>query len=158
MNKLRFVRIVGFGIIGILLGFSLLIVDDIYFQPWHEISTLPNQTIELYPGSTVKVFSPESWAVHPEYRSTKPCDYSSPEFSLFNNHPKIIQDCIQVTYLYGAEYLIDFTYILDSNGSVWKWSSDPDSQERDRKGTYFIVSGFIIGVAIAILLNRRTRH
>ena len=91
------------------------------------------------------------------YRSTKPCDYSSAKFSLFSNHPKNIQDCIQVTHAYGPEYSIDFTYNLDTNGKVWEWSSVSGLQGRNRKSMYFIVSGFIIGIAIAILLNRRTR-
>ena len=148
---IRFLRISGFGILGTLLGLCLWIIQDMYFQTWQELSTSPSQTIELYPGGTVEIFSPESWASHPEYRITKPCDTSSREFSSFSNHPKNILDCIQVTYVYGPEYLIESTYVLDSNGKIWKWPADSA-----RYGWFFMISGLIIGCGFALLLNRRT--
>jgi hypothetical protein len=142
---MRSVRIIVFGIIGILLGIGLFNLDDYgYFGRWQKLPDSPERILGL--------FSSENWQNDPGVKYTKPCDYSSPEFSFLNNHPKNTTDCVQVFIQY-AEGAHRYSYAIDQGGDIWEW----DHLAINELSELILLTtlGCVIGIIIAVLVNRR---
>jgi hypothetical protein len=50
----------------------------------------------------------------------KPCNLTSPEFSLFASPPTSVADCLQ-TIIPAADGAAYVTYTLEPDGTLWKW-------------------------------------
>ena len=141
---MQVIRIILFSIIGLFLGivFSNVTTSG-YFERW-KISHLPQDYI-------VTRFAE---AQNTPLIVTKPCDYSEPEFSIFTNSPKNIEDCLQIKILYPEGEGRD-TFVRDSNGNIWEWSylSYFGLNELVCYPSY----GLLIGLVIAIATKELTK-
>ena len=140
---MRLAKILAIGLIGLILGLAWSrSISSGYFQAWEKLPPPPLPIIEFVAvgeGSIIaktandSVLRCSSWlhecwaqadlskSSFDHTRVTKPCDFSSPEFSSFKSHPKNTIDCIQGVTQYAEGVGMD-TYILDSDGNVWEWS------------------------------------
>jgi hypothetical protein len=138
------IKIILFSIIGLFLGivFSNVITSG-YFERW-KVSHLPQDYI-------VTRFVE---AQNTNLIVTKPCDYSEPEFFIFTNSPKNIEDCLQIKMLYpegeGRE-----TFVRDSNGNIWEWSHVSHFQLNEL--VCYPFSGLLIGLVIAVATKELTK-
>jgi hypothetical protein len=136
-------KILLFGFAGMILGlfwsWSLLTG---YFKAWEKLSPPPSTIVELVTvgdaGLYVKTIDNsilrcsnwrnECWVKDKisensrETRITKPCNFSSPEFSPIKRHPENISDCIQGVTQY-VEGNIAQTFVLDNVGNIWEWNN-----------------------------------
>jgi hypothetical protein len=141
---MRSVRIFVFGIIGLLLGIGLFnLVDYGYFERWKK---LPDSSYH-----SLNLFISENWQNNDGTKFTKPCNYSSPEFFFLSNYPRDIADCVQihVQYAEGAHF---YSYVLEQDGYIWEWNHLAINELSEM--TIFSLSGSLIGIGIAIWVNR----
>ena len=141
----RFIWIAVCTIIGASLAASVFVMRTRgYFEQWHELAVAPLGAIELLSDETgaiyvktstdetyrldwcegdecwVKGEVPQDAAKVQPVEVTKPCNFSSPEFSLFTNAPRGIIDCIQ-TLEPQPDGFVRYAYVLDKDGTVWHW-------------------------------------
>jgi hypothetical protein len=88
---------------------------------------------------------------------TKPCDFSSPEFTFLANPPINSVSCIQATTYYAPDGFDQNAYVLDRSNDVWEWSHivGPNS--------YFtmfalIGVGLLVGLIVGIVSLRHRQE
>jgi hypothetical protein len=140
---MRFIRILVFGIMGLMIGLGVEnVLSSGYSEKWHELPPPPSAISELLvvfngtlfvrtvDGSLLQCSNirNECWTqgqIPENYRDwvriTMPCDFSSSEFSFLTNPPKNIGACIQGVEQFG-EGTGRETYLLDKAGNVWEWN------------------------------------
>ena len=145
---MKIVKIIAFGAIGLFLGLGLSsIIESGYFQPWKKLSAPPpNMSAYFSVGEEQNSPTP--------VKITKPCDFSSPEFSLLSNSPKNIVDCIQRSEVYPDGYG-RFASVLDSDGNVWEWAHVVTASDSLSSMICLPSLGLLIGVVIALLAKRQ---
>ncbi len=147
---MRLITIIAFGIIGIFLGIGLFHLDDSgYFQHW--------QRLLAAPANISDIFSPESPQYdYPHVQYTKPCNYSSPEFSILANPPKNIVDCIQESEMY-ADGGTRSAQVIDRSENIWEWSHFTYAYDEQTKMILLPVFGCAIGIVIALFITKQQK-
>jgi hypothetical protein len=131
--------------VGLFIGLGLAVLSqDGYLQRWEKLNK-PSQDI-------LRNFSaPDIQATDHRYQYTKPCDYSSVEFSQFSDPPKNIVECVQVKQQYAETARLE-TYVRDNSGGIWQWFYYADPANNWLYLLCPSTLGFIVGIIIAILL------
>ena len=128
------------GLFLFLIGYLIVFVFD-FFAPWYKVSTTPDYIFSAKGGTRL---SEESWI-------SKPCDYSSPEFSLLTIPSENIVDCVQVHNFYD---MWRDAYVRDIYGDVWMWSDGPFTRHFV---LYYLVSNSLsfalLCIAILVVWN-----
>ena len=143
---MRIVRFISISAIGFLLGFAGWHFSNLgYFQRWEKLPVTP-QDIPGY-------FSVSKQKTYPGLvEITKPCDYSTVEFSLLAKPPDKIADCLQRLEL-DPEGSMRITYVLDIDTSVWKWEYIDNTNAAFLSMLCLPSSGLLIGIGIAFLVE-----
>ena len=168
------IRIIAIGIAGFILGLGLFLIDNNgYFQYWQNLPSPPQEISEIIPAGAPSFFIKtldgstyyysswhnEGWLqktvptdfVNP-FEVTRPCDFSSPEFSLLTNSPPKIKDCVQETTLY-ADGSTQYTLAIDGKGNIWEWKHTTTAYDSLNQIIFFPFIGLLFGIVIAILTN-----
>jgi len=146
---MKIVKMIAFGVIGLFIGLGFLtITESGYLQRWRKLST-PPQNVSEYFSAGEEQNSPSPVKI------TKPCDYSSPEFSILSNSPQNTVDCVQRYEIYSDGYG-RFASVLDNNGNVWEWAHVVTAYDSLSTGVCLPSLGLFVGVVIAFLANRPT--
>jgi hypothetical protein len=150
MNTVHGYKIVAFAALGLLLGFGIsVLIGGGYFKKWEKLSSRPPNLSEY--------FSEDQNRGNPTTKITKPCDRSSPEFSLFAYPPKNMVDCIQISEAY-PDGSGRYARILDSDGIVWLWNNS-SSVYNDLPGILCLPGlGLLAGVFIASMLKKSNQE
>jgi hypothetical protein len=142
---MRYIRVIAFGIIGLVLGIGWFQLDTSgHFERWEK---MPNPSSEI-----LSLFSPG--IVPDEYGNPQPCESSSPEFSFMSNTPKEIAGCVQKVDM-AADASTRTVFVINENGELWTWSYFDYSYYYYAKRVFIPTIGFILGLLTAFLFNRR---
>jgi hypothetical protein len=79
---------------------------------------------------------------------TKPCNRSSPEFSILVDPPTNVADCFQVQ----INMIGRFAFVLDNAGAVWKWGHHPGFLDTQFEIITFPFAGSMVGGAIGLAI------
>jgi hypothetical protein len=80
---------------------------------------------------------------------TKPCDFSSSEFSPLTNVPESTIDCIQ-TFERQPDGFVRGAYVLDKDGTVWHWYT---SASADPSVLIMLVCITVFGAIVGLLIG-----
>jgi hypothetical protein len=175
-----YVSIVLLGMVGLIAGLTWGYVSDGgYSEQWHKLPAPPSKISELVTVSDGTLFVKtldgsvlqcssirnQCW-IHGQVpdnddnwtKVTKPCNFSSSEFSFLTHPPKNITSCIQGA-TQNAEALGRETYLMDADGNVWEWHhnfSGPGPTLTVFASIMCATLGVIIG--LCALLIRRKRN
>ena len=160
-----------FVVLGLLLGIGVSQARNAgYFEQWQQTASPPVKIEELITSGKGTILAKtidgeilrctnwreECWIpaqlpspVDDAYVTivTKPCDFSSPEFSLLTNRPREIIDCIQDKTTY-ADGWGEQTYVLDADGVVWEWSHGGTVYSAGGGHILFSCLGMLLGVCL----------
>ncbi len=143
----RILRFFSITAVGLILGLGFWYASSTgRFQQWTEVP-VKSQEIPDYIDTIAGQDPPL-----PPGRISRPCDYSSSEFSFMANPPRQIVDCIQRVDVYvdGSERS---THAIDSSGRVWEWRYGTTALEAVSAMPLSACSGLFIGMAAGFAIE-----
>ncbi len=176
--------IIVFGTIGFIFGIVFWqFIKSGYLQGWEKLPAPPHRITELISTPSESPFiktsdgatytysdwKNEGWiqeSVDPNYfpgpfEITRPCKFSSPEFSFLVKHPQNLADCLQLNISY-PDGSGRYTFVLDRNGYLWDWSIVDDNYGTLLGILWYPGSGFftglLLGAAIPFLVKKANRR
>lgn len=165
------------GLVGLLLyAVGTYVIAEGYLAPWRKLASPPARLDELVLSTPATAYGrtsdgtmyrcsdwqdgcwvqgeiPEGFPAAYITQNTKACDFSRTAFRWLRVAPSTLVDCIQ-----GAQARADcrweFTYVLDRNGDVWRWTNRVCDGGR-KLWLSILLPGFgaVLGLAVGTLLH-----
>lgn len=143
-----FIKILAGGMIGLLLGVGIFQLDtNGFFERWKKLTSPSTDILNL--------FEIEGASSGNGVEITKPCNFSTPEFSFVSNYPKDIVDCVQ-KIVREADVYTKSAYAKDSKGIIWEWRLFSYAYAENSKLFMYPLLGFAFGLAITFHFHRQT--
>ncbi len=175
---MRFFRVALLGFVGLIAGLATgYILRGGYYVQWHKLPPSPAPIAEFLTVSSDTLFvrtvdgsvlqcsglGNQCWtqgqlpANDVKWTEvTKPCDFSSSEFSFLTHPPNNARACIQ-----GDTQFIEArwreTYLMDAEGNVWEWSytfGGPSLLDEVCGSIICAAAGVLIGLS-SLLIRRK---
>lgn len=137
------------------------------FAEWVQLPNLANSDVELiavdFSGAYLvdregliwecnsrEKFCLESENFPVKYKElTEPCDFSSLAFSMFSNHPKNIEKCVQ-SHIEYADAEGNSIAVIDETGNLWLWDNLRGTFLREEA---LLIKHLCMGVFISLLIG-----
>jgi hypothetical protein len=160
-----------FALVGFLIGFGIFYLSENFSAgAWMKLPRHPDKVAKLITANSPYIiettdgdfYQHEKWQEpnwikveipeNPNYPIgfEQPCDFSSPEFSIFSNSPDDIVDCIQIETL-AADGSISYTLALDAIGDIWASQITRTAYETVNKSLCLPSLGLLVGAGLGMV-------